>query len=41
MTITLTAIDKGGDHPIAHDLNFQKEHYETKHVVVICFQLRF
>lgn len=34
MIITLTGIDKGGDHAIAHDLNFQSEHYETKHIVV-------
>ena len=34
MNITLSTIDKGGDHPIAHDLNFQSEHYESKHSVV-------
>ena len=34
MLITLTAIDKGGDFPIAHDLNFRSERYETKHTIV-------
>ncbi|KAK4696521.1 transcription initiation factor TFIID/TFIIF subunit, partial [Lecanoromycetidae sp. Uapishka_2] len=32
--ITVTGIDKGGDHAIAHDLNFQSERYETKHTVI-------
>lgn len=34
MQIHLTAVDKGGEHVIPHDLNFQNEHYETKHTVV-------
>lgn len=34
MEIILAAIDKGGDHTIAHDLNFQAERYEAKHVLV-------
>ena len=34
MQIHLTAVDKGGEHVIPHDLNFQSEHYETKHPVV-------
>lgn len=34
MTITLTAIDKGGEHNILHDLNFGSERYEAKHPVV-------
>lgn len=34
MQIHLTAVDKGGEHVIPHDLNFQSEHYETKHTVV-------
>lgn len=33
MTITLTAMAKGGDHTIDHDLNFQNEMYEAKHTV--------
>lgn len=34
MVITLSAIDKGGDFPLMHDLNFQSEHYEAKHSIV-------
>ncbi len=34
MEIVLSAIDKGGDHALAHDLNFQTERYEAKHPVV-------
>lgn len=34
MLITLTAIDKGGEYPLAHDLNFQSERYEAKHTIV-------
>ena len=34
MTIVLSAPDKGGEHTIAHDLNFQEQRYETKHTVV-------
>ncbi|KAI9750659.1 MAG: Aminomethyltransferase, mitochondrial [Chaenotheca gracillima] len=33
MDIVLTAAEKGGDHSIAHDLNFQKERYEAKHTL--------
>ncbi|KAI9820956.1 MAG: hypothetical protein M1832_003428 [Thelocarpon impressellum] len=33
MDIVLTGVDKGGDHPIKHDLNFQHERYEATHVV--------
>ncbi|KAH8626614.1 SAS complex,SAS5 subunit/transcription initiation factor IID,subunit 14 [Alternaria alternata] len=33
MTIVLTAIGKGGDHTLDHDLNFQAERYEAKHQV--------
>lgn len=40
MVITLTGVEKGGEHHIAHDLNFQNEHYETEHSVVSCFHLR-
>jgi transcription initiation factor IIF auxiliary subunit len=34
MNIVLTAVGKGGDHTLAHDLNFQSERYEAKHQVV-------
>lgn len=34
MNIVLTAIGKGGDHTLPHDLNFQSERYEAKHQVV-------
>lgn len=34
MTIVLTAGNKGGDHTLEHDLNFQSERYEAKHWVV-------
>jgi transcription initiation factor IIF auxiliary subunit len=34
MTIVLSAVGKGGDHTLAHDLNFQAERYEAKHQVV-------
>ncbi|MCJ1329451.1 hypothetical protein MMC10_006131 [Thelotrema lepadinum] len=33
MQIILTAVEKGGDHTIVHDLNFQSNQYEAKHVV--------
>ncbi|KAI9816830.1 MAG: hypothetical protein M1827_001475 [Pycnora praestabilis] len=33
MEIVMTAIDKGGDHPVAHDLNFQSGRYEAKHII--------
>ena len=34
MEIILTAIDKGGEFPMAHDLNFQSNRYEAKHTIV-------
>jgi transcription initiation factor IIF auxiliary subunit len=34
MSITLTTIDKGGEHNILHDLNFQKSRYEADHTIV-------
>lgn len=34
MTIVLTALHKGGDHTLEHDLNFQAERYEATHTVV-------
>jgi hypothetical protein len=34
MTIVLTGAHKGGDHTLAHDLNFQSEKYEATHQVV-------
>ena len=34
MTIVLSALDKGGDHSLQHDLNFQAERYEAKHPLV-------
>ena len=34
MRIGFHTSDKSGDQTIAHDLNFQNEHYETKHTVV-------
>lgn len=34
MEVLLHAIDKGGDHSIRHDLNFQKNKYESIHPVV-------
>ncbi|KAL7271203.1 transcription factor TFIIF complex subunit Tfg3 [Rhizina undulata] len=33
MEIVLHAVDKGGDHNIRHDLNFQKSKYEAIHTV--------
>ncbi|KAF2103480.1 SAS complex, SAS5 subunit/transcription initiation factor IID, subunit 14 [Rhizodiscina lignyota] len=33
MQIVLTGINKGGDHTIDHDLNFQSEKYEAKHTI--------
>ncbi|KAA8912919.1 yeats family-domain-containing protein [Sphaerosporella brunnea] len=33
MELVLHAIDKGGDHHIKHDLNFQKSKYESSHIV--------
>ena len=34
MELVLHAIDKGGDHVIRHDLNFQKNKYESVHPLV-------
>lgn len=34
MRITVTGIDKGGDHELLHDLNFQNERYEAEHKIV-------
>lgn len=34
MEIVLTAAEKGGEHSLPHDLNFQSERYEAKHNVV-------
>ena len=34
MVLVLTPKDKGAEITVAHDLNFQSEHYETKHPVV-------
>lgn len=34
MEIVLTATEKGGEHSLPHDLNFQSERYEAKHNVV-------
>lgn len=31
MEIVLSSLEKGGDHSLAHDLNFQAERYEAKH----------
>ncbi|KAL8930594.1 MAG: hypothetical protein Q9208_000464 [Pyrenodesmia sp. 3 TL-2023] len=33
MRITVTGIDKGGDHELLHDLNFQKDRYEADHKI--------
>jgi transcription initiation factor IIF auxiliary subunit len=40
MSIVLTAVGKGGDHTLAHDLNFQSERYEAKHQVVSSVRVR-
>ena len=34
MVLVLTPKDKGAEITVAHDLNFQSEHYETKHPIV-------
>ena len=34
MEIVLSAVDKGGEFPIQHDLNFHTTRYETKHTIV-------
>ncbi|KAH0547508.1 hypothetical protein FGG08_000233 [Glutinoglossum americanum] len=33
MEIVFHTVEKGGDHSIAHDLNFQKETYDAKHTL--------
>lgn len=33
MSIVLSAVNKGGEHTLDHDLNFQSERYEAKHQV--------
>lgn len=33
MQITLSALAKGGEHTVDHDLNFQSERYEAKHTI--------
>ncbi|MCJ1298688.1 hypothetical protein MMC08_001478 [Hypocenomyce scalaris] len=33
MEIVLSAVDKGGEFPIPHDLNFQSTRYESKHQI--------
>ncbi|MCJ1230101.1 hypothetical protein MMC12_006772 [Toensbergia leucococca] len=33
MEIVLSTMDKGGDHALQHDLNFQNNRYEAKHTV--------
>ncbi|KAF1983224.1 SAS complex, SAS5 subunit/transcription initiation factor IID, subunit 14 [Aulographum hederae CBS 113979] len=33
MMIALTTIQKGGEHQLEHDLNFQHERYEAKHTI--------
>ena len=34
MLLVLNPKDKGAEISVAHDLNFQSEHYETKHPIV-------
>lgn len=34
MEIVLHGVDKGGDHVVRHDLNFQKNKYESIHTIV-------
>lgn len=34
MEIVLHGTDKGGDHTVRHDLNFQKNMYESVHTIV-------
>lgn len=40
MEIVLSSLEKGGDHSLAHDLNFQAERYEAKHQLVSLYNLR-
>ena len=37
MVLVLTPKDKGAEITVAHDLNFQSEHYETKHPIVSAY----
>lgn len=39
MEILLSSLEKGGDHTLPHDLNFQAERYEAKHQLVSLFNL--
>lgn len=41
MEIVLTAAEKGGEHSLPHDLNFQSERYEAKHNVVSALRVIF
>lgn len=43
MEIVLHGVDKGGDHVVRHDLNFQKNKYESIHTIVsrLCFSLHY
>jgi transcription initiation factor IIF auxiliary subunit len=34
MQIVLSAVEKGGDYTISHDLNFQHNSYDAKHTIV-------
>ena len=34
LSIILTATEKGGDHTVAHDLNFAQPRYESVHTIV-------
>lgn len=34
MQIVLSAVHKGGEHMVVHDLNFASERYEAKHTIV-------
>jgi len=40
MKIAFYTSDKSGDQIMPHDLNFQSEHYESKHFIVILPILR-
>ncbi|KAL9599762.1 MAG: hypothetical protein Q9219_003645 [cf. Caloplaca sp. 3 TL-2023] len=33
LRITVTGVDKGGDHELLHDLNFQSERYDAEHKI--------
>ena len=34
MDIVLSPVEKGSDHVLKHDLNFQNNRYEAKHTIV-------